>query len=226
MDNENLGFYELDPQQTKKIDKNEIGGKTNFADYQALNKTPIFEPPAPDPTLANLPQLDEFISDEAFFGMQEEVTDRYEKQFVALYSFLQGLLNLSGSGLQDPKRLEEHYKLGNKISENLYNSVRMRAMFGNMAKLPEGEEEPNQVKDLFTQVSQEDMVLVEKNRKQFAEAHNSSQQEQALLGLINAVPQNPSLLLPAFGFPQDSKPMQAYLIECVTAINQAFTKRG
>ena len=226
MDNENFGnFYEIDPNENTFVPK-DTQLKTNFADYQAQNQTPVYEPPAPDPIYENLPNLDDFISDETFLSMQEEVTGRYEKQFIALYSFLQGLLNLSGSGLQDPKHLEDFFKIGAKISDNLTGNVRMRTMFGNMENTPIDEKnEQNTNKDFYEKVRPEDLAALENNNKQFSNAHTSQQKEDALLGLINVIPDNQSILLPTFGFAQNSFPIQAYLRECISVINEAFTNR-
>ncbi|MCL2475103.1 MAG: hypothetical protein FWF37_03130 [Chloroflexi bacterium] len=231
------GFYEFNDDEIKT--NNQTTKKnTSFADYQNNNKEPeiVYSVPYGN---ENMPEIDDYISDEVFMDMQSVVQGKYEKQFIAMYTLLQNTLNLAFLGdKENPVNLDNLFKLVDKRSEALFNDARMQNLMGRTHLKPadianiEGFSEENvdifaqETLNYFTKINPEDIEALGAVRTDFKDTKTTVQKRTAIFAFFNINPSHPNLLLPVFNIPQDCTPIEAYLAQAIAGINEVRAEKG
>jgi len=235
MSNEQFGgFYDFNENEIK-TDSKTAQKNTSFADYQDKNKEPEIVRPV-EAGYENMPEVDNYISDEVFMAMQSAVQDKYEKQFVAMYTLLQSILNLAYLGdKEDPVRLDSLFNLVDKRSEMLLNDVRMQNLMGNTGIKPcdianiegfDSDLATQQTPNYFVNINPVDITALEAVRTDFKEIKTTAQKRAAVFAFFNVNPTRPNLLLPVFNIPQDCTPLEAYMAQAIAGINEVRAERG
>ena len=230
------GFYEFDENEVKD-DKASQQKHSSFADYQEQNQEPEITRTTTDDS-KNMPEIDDYISDEVFMAMQDTVQGKYEKQFVAMYTFLQNALNLAYRGdKENPVILDNLFKLVDKRSDSLLNDARMQNWIGithlkpsNMSSAESLEQEggdmfTQQQNNYFTKVNPADVSALATVRAELKEVKTSAQKRAVIFSFLNINPSHPNLLLPAFNIPQDCFPLEAYLAQAIAGINEVRSEK-